>query len=155
MRPILTLPGRLLLTTSLLLFFQILNASAQSELPLADEIGKWSEPQIRYMGNANSPKIKVRTKVIKHFGTTGVIDVEITNLSGQNISNYCGLKVTRGDLNDNTIHINNAYSIKSLKPDYYLTFRMELRECHPKGGRKMNDLEKIIACQPRLLFPGN
>ncbi len=141
--------------TTVCLLFLTLHADAQTDLPLADKIGEWSEPQIRYLGNASTPKIQVRSKLIKHFGTTGIFDVEITNLSNQTITNFCGLKVPKGHIDDNTVHINNVYSIKVLKPDYKITFRMELRECKPKGAGKMDDLEKCKACQPRLLFPGN
>lgn len=126
---------------------------AQQFIPLADSIGKWSEVQLRPSTMPNGPMIEVSTKVIKHFGTTGIIEVKITNRSEKVISGRCGLKQTKGDLNDNIVHVNNAYNLGSLKPNYYVIFKMELRECMPKGRKNMDDLQKIAACQPRLLFP--
>ena len=143
---------KLLLIHALFLFFGLLKVNAQTALPLADSLNKWSEPQVRFLSIEGSPKIQVRTKVIKHQGTTGIIEVEITNLSTKTLTTRFGLKVTKGDINDNTIHMNNSYQLKSLKPDYRVTYKMELRECLPKGRGKMNDLEKCKACQPRLLF---
>ncbi|MEJ7625607.1 MAG: hypothetical protein WKF35_02000 [Ferruginibacter sp.] len=136
----------------IIFLFKISDIQAQVNLPLADNIGEWSEPQERFIALENSPRIKVRSKVIKHFGTTGIIEVEITNLSEKTLSSTFGLKTPRGDLNDNKIHINNSYQLSKLKPNYVVTYKMELRECLPKGRGKMNDLEKCIACQPRLLF---
>ncbi len=142
--------AKLFFTIAFLLFF-VLQTKAQADLPIADSLNKWSEPQERFIAREGTPRIKVRSKVIKHFGTTGVIEVEITNLSNINLRSAFGLKVPRGDANDYLIHPNNMYQL-NLKPGYRTTYKMELRECMPKGGRKMDDLEKCRACRPTLLF---
>ena len=134
-----------------LLLLQRTSINAQADLPLADKVGEWSQPQTRFIAGEGTPKIKVRTNVIKHYGTTGVIEVEITNLSKQTLTTTFGLKTPKGDLNDNKIHVNNSYNL-NLRPDYKVTYKMELRECLPKGARKMDDIEKIKACNPLLLF---
>jgi hypothetical protein len=135
-------------------FGQVYLSVADTYLPLAESAGEWSVPQKRKLANhPNSPTIEVRTKVIKHFGFTGIIEVEITNRSERTFSATMGLKPTNSERDDNEVHVNNSYSFSDLKPGYYVTFKMELRECNPKGGRKMNDFEKVKACQPRLLFP--
>jgi len=77
---------------------------------------------------------------------------QVCYLSDKPLSNSFGLKVTKGDIYDNTIHMNNSYQLSRLKPEYIVKYKMELRECLPKGRKKMDDLEKCMACQPRLLF---
>jgi hypothetical protein len=154
MKAKLMLTGKFFITTTFFLFLALLNINAQTALPLADSLNKWSEPVERFIAQEGTPRIRVRSKVIKHFGTTGVIEVEITNISDRTLAAAFGLKVTRGDANDNLIHPNNMYQL-NLKAGYRVTYKMELRECSPKGGRKMDDIEKCKACQPRLLFIWN
>ncbi len=119
-------------------------------IPLADSVGKWSEYQYRTIQGPGSPEIQLRTKVVKHFGFTAIIMVEITNKSKTQLSHTMGLKPTNNDANDNTIHINNSNTCK-LKPNYYAEYKMEMRLCRPKG--KKDDMEIVRNCQPRLLFP--
>ena len=143
---------RLKFLFALLLFlFQQTSTNAQAYLPLADKVDEWSEPQIRSIAGEGTPKIKVRSKLIKHYGFTGVFEIEITNLSKQTLSSTFALKTPKGDLNDNKIHVNNSYQL-NLKPDYRATYKMELRECVPKGARKKDDIEKVKVCNPLLLF---
>lgn len=146
--------GKLFITATFFLFSGLLKSNAQTALPLADSLDKWSEPVERFIAQEGTPKIRVKSKVIKHFGTTGVIEVEIKNISDRTLTAAFGLKVTRGDANDNLIHPNNMYQL-NLKPNFKTTYKMELRECLPKGARKMDDIDKCKACQPRLLFIWN
>lgn len=148
------LSGKVLFTAIFILLFGFFKSNAQTALPLADSLDKWSEPVERFIAQEGTPKIRVKSRVIKHFGTTGVIEVEIKNISERTLTAAFGLKVTRGDANDNLIHPNNMYQL-NLKPNFKTTYKMELRECSPKGGRKMNDIEKCKACLPRLLFIWN
>jgi hypothetical protein len=141
---------KLLFALSMFLLLQA-STNAQAYLPLADKVDEWSEPQVRFIAGEGTPKIKVRSKLIKYYGFTGVFEIEITNLSKQTLSSTFALKTTKGDLNDNKIHINNSYHL-NLKPDYKATYKMELRECIPKGARKKDDIEKVKVCNPLLLF---
>jgi hypothetical protein len=150
MEILIKIPLKLLLIISFFLFQQT-SSNAQAYLPLADKVNEWSEPQVRFIAGEGTPKIKVRSKLIKHYGFTGVFEVEITNLSNRTLSSTFALKTTKGDLNDNKIHVNNSYQL-NLKPDYRATYKMELRECVPKGARKKDDIEKVKFCNPLLLF---
>ncbi|HEX8332548.1 MAG TPA: hypothetical protein VF622_07990 [Segetibacter sp.] len=130
MRKFMKFPLKLFLITTFFLLQQA-STNAQNSLPLADKVDEWSEPQVRFIAGEGTPKIKVRSKLIKHYGFTGVFEIEITNLSKQTLSSTFALKTTKGDLNDNKIHINNSYQL-NLKPDYKATYKMEFKGMRAK-----------------------
>lgn len=111
---------------------------------LADSVEKFSQPQ-QFL--VSGQLVKVRTKLIKHFGTTCVFEVEVTNISEKDLKKSMGFVSTNGNANE--IYSVNSASIR-LKPNYYAVYKLEKRECLKRG--KKNPIESCMACNPRIGF---
>jgi len=139
-----------LLLCFLTLVFGKLNAQL-APLILADNADEWSKPQsftlVDHYGNKQT--VDITAKLVKHKGTTGFIDVKILNYGPKDIVRMY-VSLIKGPVDARTfagVNYNNS-GLYSIKKDFNTTLKLQLRECHPKGGRNMNDLEKCKACTP-------
>lgn len=135
-----------------LILFGIMTAQAQlAPLNLADNPEEWSTPQkftlVDHYGNRQT--VDITARLVKHMGTTGFIDVKILNYGPKDIVRMY-VSLIKGPVDAKSfggVNYNNA-GLYSIKKDFNTTLKLQLRGCHPKGGRKMTDLEKCKACQP-------
>ncbi|RKD15021.1 hypothetical protein BCY91_05675 [Pelobium manganitolerans] len=136
-----------LLVMSLLL--TSLNSIAQlAPITLPNSAEEWSAPQAFTLITRDGyrQKVDISTRLVKHQGTTGFIDVKIANYGPKDIVRmYVGLIKGPVDLkNYKGLNYNNC-GIYSIRNGYNTTMKLELRECHPKGASKMSDLENAKA----------
>jgi Tfp pilus assembly protein PilZ len=139
------LKSLIVLAATALLFISTNNVQAQIfQVELADSVNKYSAPQdFMVFGQL----VKVRTKLIKHFGTTCMFEIEITNKSEKELSRRVGFASKYGKKNE-VYEVNSA--MVRLKPNYYAVYKLEMRECFKKG--KKNPIESCMTCDPRLGF---
>jgi hypothetical protein len=128
----------------LLVSAQLLSQSFQ--LRLASEVEQWSEPIVCNMGNKGN--LTVRVKLIKHFGTTCVFDVEFTNNSNTVFKGAAGLKRE----NDSVIYGANLVNLK-LNPSETATYlKLEKRECKMSMSKKRDQVKLCMECEPWIGF---
>lgn len=89
--------------------------------------------------------LKVRTKLLRHWGTTCQYDVEITNTGTKLVSARTGLLMN----NTNNLNINTSVNL-NLKPNYYVIYKLEIRECLKR--REKNPIISCMTCPPVLGF---
>ena len=111
----------------------------------------WSTPQTMVVKShsGGAQEVEITCKLIKHYGTTGKFEVQVTNKGPKKLSGYVGL-VKGGGQKD--LNYNNLAHFNRLGVNYRIKFNLELRECLPKGRSKMTDLEKCKACMPYIGF---
>jgi len=89
--------------------------------------------------------LKVRTKLLRHFGFTCQFEIEITNQGSKSIASKTGL--VSG--NSGTLYEVTSVNL-NLKPNFYVVYKLEIRECLK---RKIKDpLISCMACNPRIGF---
>ncbi|WP_198342240.1 hypothetical protein [Pedobacter psychrophilus] len=111
---------------------------------MADSVNKFGPPQ---QCEVFGQLLQVRTKLLKHFGTTCMYEVEITNKSQKDINTRVGFTSLNGGKNE-VFAVNSA--MVRLKPNYYAVYKLEKRECLKKG--KKNPIESCMTCNPTLGF---
>jgi hypothetical protein len=131
----------------LLLIIPVCSVWAQSfAVDLASEVGQWGQPIICDMGNKGN--VTVRVKLIKHFGTTCVFDVEFTNNSQRNFEGSAGLKREK----DNVIYGVNLARL-DIKPNETVVYsNMEKRECKMSLSKKRDQVKLCMQCEPWIGF---
>jgi hypothetical protein len=128
----------------LLLSTQLFSQSFQ--LQLANEVEQWSEPIVCKISDRS--QITVRVKLIKHYGTTCVFDVEFTNNSNTVFKGSAGLKRE----NDNVIYGANMVNLK-LNPNESVTYlKLEKRECKMSMSKKRDQVKLCMECEPWIGF---
>jgi hypothetical protein len=128
----------------LLLTTQLFSQSFQ--LKLANEVEQWSEPIVCKISDRS--QITVRVKLIKHYGTTCVFDVEFTNNSNTVFKGSAGLKRE----NDNVIYGANMVNLK-LNPNETATYlKLEKRECKMSMSKKRDQVKLCMECEPWIGF---
>ena len=128
------------------------NANAQLYIQMADSVGVWSEPQQFTIRAATGIEgvVQVRVKFLKRKSTTGFFEVEVTNIGTTEFRGVFHLSAKEMGAIPN---VNNLSG--NLKPNYYVSGSLEMRECWPKGAKTMTDIERCKACKPKLYFAGN
>lgn len=115
-------------------------------LSLASEVEQWSEPIICKINDQT--QITVRVKLIKHYGTTCVFDVEFTNNSNSVFKAGAGLKRE----SDNVIYGANMVNLK-LNPNETATYlKLEKRECKMSMSKKRDQVKLCMECEPWIGF---
>jgi len=128
----------LLLSTSLF--------SQSFQLRLASAVEQWSEPIVCKINDRS--QITVRVKLIKHYGTTCVFDVEFTNNSNTVFKAAAGLKRE----NDSVIYGANMVNLK-LNPNESVTYlKLEKRECKMSMSKKRDQVKLCMECEPWIGF---
>jgi hypothetical protein len=113
-------------------------------LVLPTEADVWGSPQTITL---NGGSLQLRTKFIKHFGTTCVFNIEFTNTGNVPISEEAQL-TKQGS----PIYTHWSTSIK-LKQGEVAIFQMERRECSPIfGKKKQKNISKCAECNPTISF---
>ncbi|MBC7916073.1 MAG: hypothetical protein H7Y07_18365 [Pyrinomonadaceae bacterium] len=108
-----------------------------------DSVGVWGKPlSVDMMGNP----IVIRLKVVKHFGTTCVFEVEMTNNGTQTLSARMGFLGNDGKLYEPTS------GMISIKPGEGFYWKREKREVLKRGVK--NDALVCKNCNPTLGFLG-
>ncbi|TZF81459.1 hypothetical protein FW774_18020 [Pedobacter sp. BS3] len=141
-----------LVATAILLFAITYSSNAQlAPLNMPQSDTSWSAPQTMVLKShwGGTQEVEITCKLIKHYGTTGKFEVQITNKGPKKLTGYVGLVMGGGwkDLN-----YNNLAHFNRLGANYWIRFNLELRGCLPKGRSKMTDLEKCKACMPHIGF---
>lgn len=128
------------------------SVKAQLYVKMADSVGVWSEPQQFTYKAATGIEgiIKVRVKWLKRKSTTCFYEVEVTNIGTTEFRGVFHLSAKEMGAIPN---VNNLSG--NLKPNYYVSGKIEMRECWPKGAKGMSDIERCRACNPKLYFAGN
>lgn len=138
---------KLLLKCSLftLLLLAAYTSHAQ-QLVLAAEADIWGEPQkINLTGGGI---IQLRTKFLKHYGTTCVFEVEFTNLGTKPVKETCQMVSN----NSSGMYTHWASDIR-LAPGEIAVYQMEKRECKINMKKsKQKDITKCAACAPAMYF---
>lgn len=116
------------------------------QLLLAAEADVWGEPQkINLTGGGT---IQLRTKFIKHFGSTCVFHIEFTNLSARPIKETCQLTSS----NSSGMYTHWATDLR-LAVGETAVYQMERRECKNNFKKsKQKDITKCAACAPAMYF---
>ncbi|MGK4566067.1 hypothetical protein [Flavobacterium sp. 3HN19-14] len=136
-----------------LTIFCITTAQAQlAALNMPANTEDWSKPQTFTLKAADgtTQNVEITTRFVNHRGTTGYMDVKIINYVKDIVRMYVSL--INGQVDASTykgISYNNS-TLYSIKNGFNTTFKLQLRECLPKGAGKMTDLEKCKACNPWL-----
>ena len=108
-----------------------------------DSVEVWGTPlNVDMMGHP----VVIRLKVVKHYGTTCVFNVEITNNGTKTMTATMGFLGKTGNLHDAT-----AGSIR-IKPGESFYWRREKREVLKRGVK--NDALICKNCNPTLGFLG-
>jgi hypothetical protein len=113
------------------------------QLVLADSVGKWSADQQFDAGNGIT--LKIRNRIMKHFGTTCMYEFYVLNTSGKQMNSWMGF------VKGNTIYEATAVQL-TLRPNYETTFKMEFRECLKR--RQKDPILSCGACIPVIGFIG-
>ncbi len=123
----------------------VLNSKLGNNLILADRADVWSDAKT--YGGMNDGEIQVRTKFIKHHGTTCVFDVEFTNNGNRTFD--AGLTIVKPDRTKQYPHrVTNV----TLAPGKSVTYEeLELRECTKLLGDSKN-LNACATCDPQLAY---
>lgn len=120
-------------------------ASAQ-KLVLATEADVWGAPQAINLNSGG--KVQLRTMFIKHYGTTCVFKIEISNIGTTAINETVQLTSN----NSSGMYTHWATDIK-IKPGEIYTYEMERRECAVNmSKKKQKDITKCAACAPIIYF---
>jgi hypothetical protein len=128
------------------------SAKAQQFIQFGDSVDVWSKPQQFTFKDRTGIEgtVMARVKFFKRKATTCMIELEIKNIGK---TEFRGIfKVTANEMG--ALSNVNAMSA-NLKPNYYKSTKLEMRECAPKGAKSMGDLERCKACNPKLYFAGN
>lgn len=138
--------------TLCLMIFGIMTAHAQlAPLNLSNNPDEWSTPQKFTLADSygHRQEVEITAKLVKHKGTTGFIDVKIINYGPKDIVRmYVSLVKGPVDAKNFDGVLYNNSGLYSIRKGFNTTLKLQLRECLPKGARKMTDLEKCKACQP-------
>ncbi len=128
-----------------LLIFASYKSNAQ-QLLLAAEADVWGEPQkINLTGGGT---IQLRTKFLKHYGTTCVFEVEFTNVGTKPVKETCQMVSN----NSSGMYTHWASDIR-LAPGEVAVYQMEKRECKINMKKsKQKDIAKCAACAPAMYF---
>lgn len=133
----------LLLITGLIPLFNISTVRAQvSPLVLSDTVNVYGPMQDVIV---NGQLFKVRSKLLRHWGTTCQFEVEITNVGQKEVAARTGLLMN----NLNTLNPNTSVNLR-LKPGFYAVYTLDVREV-PKKGQK-DPVISCRSCSPRLGF---
>lgn len=143
-----------LLTACLtIILFPVFAQVAPLPMPESDTV--WSAPKIMTLKSRNgtTQTVQVKSKLVKHKGTTGFIEVEITNQGPKKLTGYVTLVVGDDNMDKvKDISYNNSTRISYLGNNYWIRYTLQLRECLPKGRKNMTDLQKCVACNPYIGF---
>ncbi len=140
----------------LILFFIALafaqKATCQLYVQMSDSAGVWSKPQQFTYKAATGIEgtVQVRVKWIKRKSTTCFYELEVTNVGSSEFRGVFHLSAKEMGAIPN---VNNLSG--NLKPNHYVSGKIEMRECWPKGAKTMTDIERCMACAPKLYFAGN
>lgn len=132
----------LVVATAFVLYLCISSTTVHAQkfpVNIADSVNKWSAPTIVRIVDANNrlATVEVFVKVKKFKGTT-------------TIAAFGGLQIGTKATTEN-IYVHNAGRF-NLKPDYEISFDLELRECWPKNRKGLDAAGKCAACEPNICF---
>jgi len=114
-------------------------------LILAESADVWSAGKIYNKGTDG--EVQVKSRFVKHFGTTCVFDLEFTNTGSKTFKE--GVTLVRPDQQGQYYH--NTVDLKMKPGQSYTVSAMELRECSLQWGES-KDLNACATCGPRLGF---
>lgn len=131
-----------ILVLSLLFITLSYKQSLAQPLVLGTAVEEWSPDQNIDLGNGVT--LKIRNRIMKHFGTTCIYEFYVLNTSANKAANYW-----MGFNKNGQIYETTAIKL-SLKPNYETKFKMEFRECLKR--RVKDPIISCGACGPSLGF---
>jgi hypothetical protein len=124
----------------------ITNTSKAQQLLLPTEADVWGEPQKINLTTGGT--IQLRTKFIKHYGTTCVFEIEFTNLSTKAIKETCQLISN----NSSGMYTHWATDLR-LAVGEVAVYQMERRACKMNLKKsKQKNITKCADCAPAIFF---
>ncbi|MBC8053401.1 MAG: hypothetical protein H7Y13_10080 [Sphingobacteriaceae bacterium] len=139
---------KILSSLALLFLITVVSSSVKSQTVnvssvVPDSVDVWGPPlNVDMMGQP----VVIRLKVVKHFGTTCVFNVEITNNGTRTMSATMGFLGNTGMLHEPTA------GFISIKPGEGFYWKREKREVLKRGVK--NDALVCKNCNPTLGFLG-
>jgi hypothetical protein len=113
-------------------------------LPLATEQGQWSEPKTF---TTKTGSAQVKSKFVKHFGTTCVYDLDVVNTGKDKLHEG----VTLGKENAKKVYDKTDAFVKLAPGVGTGLSNVEQRECSAHWGTS-KDMNACAACRPVVYF---